>query len=125
MLKDKVTVISGGTSGIGYATALKMQQSGALVYACARHEREFSEENIWYHFLDVTDSVSCRKLMENVLERHGRIDVLVADAGITKDCLTVKMTDEAFDDVMNTNLKGIFNLVKYIGPSADQYILPN
>lgn len=116
LLENKVVVISGGTSGIGYETVLKMHKEGAIVYACARHEKEFLEENIFFHQLDVTDEKSCKKLFGDVLEEQGKIDVLVADAGITKDSLTVKMTDEAFDTVISTNLKGIFNLVRYIGP---------
>ncbi len=120
MLKNKVIVITGGTSGIGYATACTMCREGAVVYACARHEREFLTENIRYHFLDVTDVNSCKKLIEDVLAEHGRIDVLVADAGITKDSLTVKMTEEDFDTVINTNLKGIFNMVKYIAPQMEK-----
>ena len=120
LLKNKVVIISGGTSGIGYATAHTMCREGAVVYACARHRKEFSEKNIQYHFLDVTDSNSCRKLTEDVLAEHGRIDVLVADAGITKDSLTAKLTEEDFDAVINTNLKGIFNMVKYIGPQMER-----
>lgn len=120
MLKNKVVIISGGTSGIGYVTALTMCREGAIVYACARHRKEFSEKNIQYHFLDVTDSNSCKKLTDDVLAEHGRIDVLVADAGITKDNLTIKLTEEDFDAVINTNLKGVFNMVKYIGPQMER-----
>lgn len=119
MLKGKIAVITGGTSGIGYACALRMQQEGAYVYACARHEREFPVENIEYRFLDVTDESSCQRLVKDILDKHGRIDVLVADAGITKDGLTVKMDGEAFDTVIRTNLKGTFNIVKHIGPQME------
>lgn len=119
-LKDKIAIVTGGTSGIGYATALKLQEAGAIVYACARHERKFSEEHIFYHYLDVTEPDTCQVLFEDVKKAHGRIDILVADAGITADSLTAKMTDDAFDRVIDTNIKGIFNMVRLIGPYMEQ-----
>lgn len=120
MLNEKIVIITGGTSGIGYATAQLMAKRGAIVYACARHERQFEDENILYHYLDVTDFDSCKQLFEYVVEKHGRIDVLVADAGITMDSLTVKMTDEQFDNVINVNLKGVFNIVRLVGPYMEK-----
>lgn len=120
MLKDKVIIISGGTSGIGYATALRMAEEGAVVYACARREKEFDSPNIIYHELDVTKSESCEKLFNDVVAKHGKIDVVVADAGITADSLTVKMSDSAFDSVISTNLKGVFNMIRFIGPFMEK-----
>lgn len=120
MLKNKVVILSGGTSGIGYATALRMAEAGAIVYACARRERSFENPNIIYHELDVTSRESCEKLFNDVVAAHGKIDVVVADAGITADSLTVKMTDEAFDRVIDTNLKGVFNMVRFIGPYMEK-----
>ena len=119
-MKDKVVIVTGGTSGIGYEAAKKMAKMGAIVYAAARKERVFEEEDIRYHYLDVTDSESCRKLFDDIIKEHGRIDVLVADAGITADALTVKMTDEQFDRVIAVNLKGIFNIVRYVGPFMEK-----
>ncbi|MCR5592160.1 MAG: 3-oxoacyl-ACP reductase FabG [Saccharofermentans sp.] len=115
-MTDKVVVITGGTSGIGYATALKMADSAAIVYVAARTERTFEKSNIKYHYVDVTNVESCKQLFDDVIDRYGRIDVLVADAGITADALTVKMTDEQFDRVIDVNLKGVFNIVRFVGP---------
>lgn len=120
LLRDKVVIITGGTSGIGYAAAQKMAQEGATVYACARHEKMFTEEKIRYHEVDVTDTESCRRLFDDVVKECGKIDVLVADAGITSDSLTVKMADEAFDQVIATNLKGVFNIVRLVGPYMEK-----
>lgn len=120
MLKNKVVILSGGTSGIGYATALRMAEAGAIVYACARHERTFDHPNIIFHELDVTSKDSCQKLFLDVVEAEGKIDVVVADAGITADSLTVKMTDEAFEQVIDTNLKGVFNMIRFIGPYMEK-----
>lgn len=119
LLKDKVVVITGASHGIGNVTAKKMAQEGAIVYACSRSEKSFEEENIHYHHLDVTDESSCKKLFDDLMEKHGHIDVLVANAGITKDAMTRKMTSDDFDSVINTNLKGIFNVVKYFGPQME------
>lgn len=111
---QKVIIVTGGTRGIGFATCKDLASKGAVVYACARHPfvMEGISENIYYHHLDVTDYASCENLVNDVVEEHGHIDGLVADAGITADALTSKMTDEMFDCVVNTNLKGVFNIVK-------------
>lgn len=119
-MKDKIVVITGGTQGIGLATARKMASLGATVYACARNEVSFEEDNIFFHKLDVTDTDSCSSLFEDVVTKHGRIDVLVADAGITSDALTAKMTDEQFDRVINVNLRGVFNIVRLVGPYMEK-----
>lgn len=121
MLKNKVVIVTGGTKGIGYATAVKMAEQGAMVYACARNPREFEQNNIRYKKLDVTDVESCKELFDSVIKEQGRIDALVADAGITCDAMTVKMDIAAFDNVIATNLKGIFNVVKLIGPYMETH----
>lgn len=93
-----------------------MANNGIIVYVCARNERVFEEKNIIYHYVDVTDVNSCKKLFEDVINKHGKIDILVANAGITADALTIKMTDEQFDEVYSVNMKGVFNMVRYVGP---------
>ena len=120
MMKDKVAIITGGTSGIGLATAYKMADEGACVYAGARNEITFNNSNIKYHFLDVTKPDSCRQFLDDVVAEHGKVDILVADAGITSDALTVKMTDEQFDNVIDVNLKGVFNIVRFVGPYMEK-----
>lgn len=119
-MEDKVVVITGGTRGIGYATALKMAAEGANVYACSRDEKQFSDNNIHYRYLDVRSEESCKNLIDYIIEKHGKIDILIANAGITHDSMTRKMTGEAFDEVINTNLKGVFNSVKYVGPKMEE-----
>lgn len=120
LLDGKIAIVTGGTEGIGYETCLKLAEEGAIVYACARHEQSFDNKNVRYHFLDVTDADSCKTLVNDVIACHKRIDVLVANAGVTSDSLTIKMSDEMFDKVINTNLKGIFNVVKLVGPLMEK-----
>ena len=119
-MKGKIAIITGGTSGIGLATAKKMAAQGAIVYAAARKERSFEEANIKYHYVDVTNPESCKQLFDDIIADQGKIDILVADAGITADALTVKMSDDQFDRVIDVNLKGIFNIVRYVGPFMEK-----
>lgn len=119
-MEKKVAIVTGGTSGIGYSTAKKLASMGAIVYACARKEYPFDEENIIYHTIDVTNPSSCKQVLDDVIADQGRIDILVADAGVTADALTVKMTDEQFDKVIDVNLKGVFNIVRYVGPYMEK-----
>ena len=115
-LKDKIVVISGASKGIGRQTALKMAEEGAIVYACSRSRGDYYTDSIRYLELDVTDPASCQHVFEEVEREHGRIDALVCNAGITADRMTVKMSDEDFDRVIDTNLKGVFNMIRVFGP---------
>lgn len=119
-MNKKVAIITGGTSGIGLATAIKMADNDIKVYACGRKYTEISHANIIYHYLDVTNQDSCHTLMNDVLQENDSIDILVANAGITSDALTVKMTDDQFDRVIDVNVKGVFNIVKCIGPFMER-----
>lgn len=120
LLDNKIVVIVGGTSGIGYSTSIKCAKEGALVYSLGRHEVNFENENILYKYIDVTNSDLCKNVLNDIYSKESRIDALVVCAGITKDSLTIKMNDEQFDEVLNTNLKGLFNCVKVIGPLMEQ-----
>ncbi len=120
LLEGKVAIVTGGTEGIGYETSVRFAEEGAIVYACARHEKIFDNPLINYHYCDVTDERSVKELYEDVIKGHGKIDCLVANAGITCDALTVKMTNDMFESVINTNLKGVFNIVKMVGPFMEE-----
>ena len=119
-MENRIAIVTGGTTGIGLATVRKMAESGYVVYACARHESSFQEIGVKFHYLDVTDVLSCRQLFSDIVNEYGRIDVLVANAGITADALTAKMTDEQFDNVIAVNLKGVFNIVRIVGPYMEK-----
>jgi len=120
LLEGKVVLITGGTKGIGLATSNKMAAEGAVVYACARNKVAFENNNIHYLHLDVTDGEACKKAVETVIQEQGKVDGLVADAGITRDAILYKMTDEMFDSVIEVNVKGTFNIVKAVHPYMDE-----
>jgi len=120
LFENKVCIVTGGTEGIGLEVCKQMAKEGAIVYACARHEKDLSEFNIKYHPLDVTSTDSCQKMFDDILSENGKIDVAVLDAGITADALTVKMTDEQFERVIDVNIKGIFNVGRLVGPLMEK-----
>ncbi len=119
-LKGKIAIVTGGTMGIGLSAAQKLSTEGCKVWICARHERENVSRDLFFHTLDVTNPASCDNLVRDVLQQDRRIDILVANAGITADSMTRKMTDEMFDSVISTNLKGIFNIVRLVGPCMEK-----
>jgi 3-oxoacyl-[acyl-carrier protein] reductase len=115
-LKGKVAVVTGGANGIGKEISLRFAQEGATVIAADMAELTFKQENVVGYILNVTDGAQCKKFFDDVIEKYGKIDILVNNAGITRDALTRKMTDEQWDLVIDVNLKGVFNLVRHIGP---------
>ncbi len=115
-LEGKVALITGASRGLGKAMATRFAKEGANVIACDISELTYEMENVIYEKLDVTNTNMCKRVFEDVIEKHGKIDILVNNAGITKDAMTKKMTDEMWDIVLDVNLKGVFNLTRYVGP---------
>ncbi len=120
-LKDKVAVITGAASGIGATTAEIFAREGAKVVVA-----DFDQENgekvaeqlkksgaeAFFFKVNVADAENVGQLMDKTLKTFNRIDILVNNAGITQDGWLVKMTEEAWDRVMDVNLKGVFNCSK-------------
>ena len=115
-LKEKVAIITGAAKGLGGEMARLFAREGAKVVALDVGEMTYEAENIEYCRLNVTDVAACETLFNHVKDTYGRIDVLVNNAGITRDAMTRKMTDEQWDLVVDVNLKGVFNLTRYVGP---------
>lgn len=115
-LEGKVAVITGGARGLGQAMAELFAHEGAKVIAADMGDMAYSAENVEGYTLNVTDTVGCKKFFDEIVEKYGRIDILVNNAGITRDSMTRKMTDEQWDLVIDVNLKGVFNLTRYVGP---------
>jgi 3-oxoacyl-[acyl-carrier protein] reductase len=127
-LQNKVCLITGAARGIGKATAIKFSANGAKVVICDLDNTsvqetvsELSEYGEIIGFaVDVTKPDDIRRMVDEVIEKFGRIDVLINNAGITADAQLLKMTSEQFDKVIDVNLKGTFNCTKEVAPSMVQ-----
>lgn len=116
-LTGKVALITGATGGIGGAIAKKMRDAGATVVVSGRNiaklNAEFGDEFIKLP-CDLAAEGGAVELVMNTIEQCGKIDILVNNAGITKDTLLMRMTDEQFDDVINTNLRSCFKMCRAV-----------
>lgn len=122
-LKDKVAMVTGSARGIGYATALKFAREGARVVVCdldveainavVEEIRAGGGEALGCR-LDVTDTATITATVNAVMDRYGRIDTLVNNAGIVDDAQLRKMSEQQFDRVLDINLKGTFNCTKAV-----------
>jgi 3-oxoacyl-[acyl-carrier protein] reductase len=122
-LKDKVAIITGAAQGIGFATARKFLDEGAIVavadvnpdaVGAAVQRLKRNGEIVEGFAVDVTKRPQIDAMVGAVKSRYGRIDVLVNNAGITQDARLQKMTDEQFDRVIEVNLKGVYNCAKAV-----------
>lgn len=120
LLEGKVAVITGGSRGLGQSMSELFADEGAKVVALDLGELTYENENVEFMELDVTDGEACEKVFNQIVEKYGKIDVLVNNAGITQDALTRKMTDEQWDKVVDVNLNGVFNLTRHIGPHMSE-----
>ncbi|TCK02523.1 3-oxoacyl-[acyl-carrier-protein] reductase [Phorcysia thermohydrogeniphila] len=120
-LKGKVVLVTGGTRGIGRAIAERFKSLGAVVYITGTNEERTKAvaEEIGVNGvkMDVTDREEVKRVVSEILEKEGRIDVLINNAGITRDTLFLRMKDEDWDAVINTNLNGVYNVTRAVVPS--------
>jgi len=119
-LKGKVAIVTGAAAGIGRCVTELFVQEGARVLACDVAEVPYELEGMAAYKLDVANNEDCLKFYGYAAEEYPTIDILVNNAGITRDAMTAKMTDTQWDDVMAVNLKGVFNLVRHIGPFMER-----
>lgn len=124
-LKNKVAIITGGANGIGYATASKFVAEGATVIIADINSdnvrdaviRLSSEGGLVEGYAtDVTDRAQIDALVGAICDKFGRIDVLVNNAGITRDAQFYKMTEDQFDQVIDVNLRGVFSFTQAVAP---------
>lgn len=121
MLKEKTVIITGGAKGIGKAIAIAFAKEGAnivLNYRSTTPEDVVKEiESFGVKCLTVQADIGyfdqAKQLVDKAVEEFKTIDILVNNAGITKDNLLLKMSEDDFDMVINTNLKGTFNMIKH------------
>jgi len=123
-LAGKVALVTGGTRGIGLAVARSLADDGASVVVSGRDPDRLESaakelEGLGASTLAVAADVAKRedadRLVEAAKERFGRIDLLVNNAGITRDQLLVRMKDDDWDQVLDTNLRGVFLMTRAVG----------
>jgi 3-oxoacyl-[acyl-carrier protein] reductase len=128
-LNNKVCLITGAAQGIGLATAETFAREGAIVVLADLKPEAVSAAvkrcqalgaQAEGHVLDVTDRARVSAVVAEVLARHGRIDVLVNNAGITQDARLQKMTLEQFDRVIDVNLRGVFHCAQLVADAMVQ-----
>lgn len=122
-LKDKVAIITGAGRGIGQATAIKFAREGAKVVVCDI-KQDWIDDTVQQckaagsdaigQIADVRDIKSLEALVKATLAKWGRIDCLVNNAGIVADAQLKNMTEEQFDNVIDINLKGVYNCTRAV-----------
>ena len=123
MLNGKVAVVTGASRGIGRAVALTLAEQGATVIINYNGSKEKAEDvrteiekkngQAEIYKCDISNFESCQKFFKDITDQYKRIDILVNNAGITKDGLLMKMSEEDFDRVIDINLKGTFNCIRF------------
>ena len=123
MLEGKIAVVTGASRGIGRAIAIRLAGEGATVVINYNGSKEKAEEvkqeiegaggKAAVCQCNVADFDQCQAFIQKVIDKFGRIDILVNNAGITRDGLLMKMSEEDFDQVIETNLKGAFHTIRF------------
>ena len=121
-LAERVALVTGGSRGIGRAIAIELARCGARVVFAYHSDLEAAEEtqkriqeiggSAWAVRCDVADLAAVKELVASILREHGRLDIVVNNAGIARDQLIVRMKPEDFDAVVATNLRGTWNVCR-------------
>ena len=124
MLTGKVALVTGASRGIGKEIALTLAKNGATVIVNYNGSKERADEvvneikanggNAQAVQCNVADFTQSEAMVAEILKEYGKVDILVNNAGITKDNLIMRMSESDFDAVLDTNLKGTFNMVRHL-----------
>jgi len=122
-LSGQVAIVTGASQGLGKTCAMELARNGARVACLARNADKLAETvtaieeaagQASAFSVDVTDRESVDQTVDQIAEEWGSVDILVNNAGITRDALLPRMSDEDFDDVINTNLRGAFLFMRAV-----------
>lgn len=122
-MENKITLVTGASRGIGQAIALKLGQLGAVVIGTATTESGTNTINQYLEkagakgigiTLNVNDTVQINNTIQIIREKFGEVEILVNNAGVTRDNLLVRMKDEEWDEVIETDLKSVFRLSRAV-----------
>ncbi len=121
---NKIALVTGASRGIGKAIALELAKEGMDIIVNYNGSVDKANETVAEitamgrqakaYACNVADFEACKNMIDELMKEFGRIDVLINNAGITRDNLLLKMSEEEFDAVINTNLKGAFNTIRHM-----------
>lgn len=121
-LENKVAIITGGAGGIGLAAVKRFLEEGAKV-AIVDYDKQQGEkieaelgENVAFFAVDVSKLADVKEMVQQVVGRFGKIDILINNAGITRDATLVKMSEEDFEKVIQINLNGVYYCTQAVAP---------
>jgi len=123
MLTEKLVLVTGASRGIGQAIALTLGAAGATVIGTATSEKgaeaiskQFTEHKITGQgmILNVTDDDNIAELMKNINEKYDTVDILINNAGITRDNILMRMKQDEWDEIIDTNLASVFKMSKAV-----------
>jgi len=123
MLNEKLVLVTGASRGIGRAIALTLGAAGATIIGTATSDegaanisKIFIENNVLGKGmkLNVTDNEQISDLLKNITEDYGSVDILINNAGITRDNILVRMKEDEWDDIINTNLSSVYKMSKAV-----------
>lgn len=122
--KDQVVVVTGGAVGIGREISSQFAREGAIVVVNYHHSQTEAQElcatlqqeghHVLSYQTDVADFKATQTMIDTIMTQFGHIDVLVNNSGMTRDNLILRMSEEEFDQVISTNLKGTWNMCKHV-----------
>jgi NAD(P)-dependent dehydrogenase (short-subunit alcohol dehydrogenase family) len=125
-LKEKVAIVTGASKGLGRAIAKRLAEAGATVIASARSEALLQQlanqlpEQIIPYPCDVTNSQQVQAMVQFTIEKYGKLDILINNAGLGHFAPLDELSEEQWDEMMNVNLKGVFLTCKYAIPYLKQ-----
>ena len=127
-LKDKVAIVTGASRGIGKSIAEKLANNGCRVVIISRKIEDLNKvkdkinsSKILCYECDTTNQNKFKEIIKEIYDKFGSIDILINNAGITRDKLLLRLNEKEWDEVINVNLKGYYNTIKIVS----RYMLKN